>query len=459
MGSRWQCLTDDPDLNDRSLSAPASADLPGVALVWLVAGLVAVFAAVVLLPGWTTFDSAFQLWQARTGVYNNQHPLFVTMAWGIADRVAGAPGGPLMVAILCAVTGLALLGSTSVHRSRIVLPVVLLWPPLLVLWGHLWSNVLLASLLMLALGLVERARIHPGRIAVALAYVAIFAAVLTRYEAIPAVIPLLWRLHQGQVALRRVFLCIGVAVAGVVVQSLLVRTLVTEPVPTWSPSALWDLAAISVSERELLIPACMHGKGMTVEELDDLVIAHTAGPLVLQAPSGINVGMVTPWPVECRDEVLRTWLTMVAVHPWDWLGHRLRIVKSLLGRQGGDKPRELVIAPGSTGYRNLAAHPVSERAVNRVLISAIDRFRGTAFLAPVTYLLLALAATVASRRARWPSSGMIETLTLSGMLSLATIVAISPSADWRHATWAMFAFLVATVLALQDVFGSRQGPG
>ncbi|MBK7660092.1 MAG: hypothetical protein IPJ28_13520, partial [Betaproteobacteria bacterium] len=109
-------------------------------------------------PAGIVFRHILQLWQARNGRFSDLQPPGMAFAWSVL-LAAGLPPGSLLVAHLAALAaGTALLGISVRRLHGLALPLVLLWPPFLVTFGHLWNDVSLAAALALATGWISWTR-------------------------------------------------------------------------------------------------------------------------------------------------------------------------------------------------------------------------------------------------------------------------------------------------------------
>src|SRR6188474_2134079 len=81
---------------------------------WVLAGA-GLFCFVVALwlsvPGFMAADSGDQLNQARTGQYNDAHPVLMALLWRYTDRVLPGPLGILVLMTALRVGGLTLLAA------------------------------------------------------------------------------------------------------------------------------------------------------------------------------------------------------------------------------------------------------------------------------------------------------------------------------------------------------------
>ena len=116
-----------------------------------VAGFVLTLAA--FWPGYLSWDSAYQWWQARGAPLDPAHPPVMVHLWRAVRMVLPDPGGMLAVQAAVWWAALALfanaLGGGAWRRAGTV-ALLGAWPPLLALLPHLWKDVGMAALFALA---------------------------------------------------------------------------------------------------------------------------------------------------------------------------------------------------------------------------------------------------------------------------------------------------------------------
>ncbi len=406
----------------------------------------------VLYPGWYSFDSASLLLQARTGAYSDLQPPLLALVWSQLLALGAAPGALLVLHLLLATAGLFLLARAAAQPVAPLLPMLILWPPFLVLFGHLWSDVALAAALLLAAGLLALARTRPR--AAWFALLPLAYAIGVRHNALPAALPLLLlvfmrvpraRFRGAALAL----IALGTAVVLYASAIALPRLLVAEHTPAWTPTAIWDLSAASVASGTLLLPAGVHGPGLDADQLRPLVNPDTSMTILLGTDSGINAGIDTPLPAPVLRELRQAWLQLPSSHTQAWLRHRAAVAWSLFGPQRRAKAQELMIVPRIVSVvDNPVIEPNRTRA-NAALAGAVLRWRDQAWCTPILYLLLALPALGwAQRRGFRGDRGLVSALVASAWLYALPLVFIVPSAEWRYTLWPMLASALAVLLSL-----------
>lgn len=434
----------------------SSGDSPRAALggrsVVLVAMAAFAVAVYTLYPGWYSFDSAYQLHQARTGDFASIQPPAMPLAWA-ALLAFGLPPGALLVVHLAALfAGAALLGLSMARARGVAAPLVLLWPPFLVVLGHLWIDVSMAAALLLAAGWIAWTR-ATGRAALGWwAAIPLAYAIGPRHNALFAVPPLLFLLLPWpRKALARAVVAVGLTLAAFGAWTAVAR-MVAVPVPVWSVIAIWDLAAVSVESGEMLLPAGVRGPGLTVEELRPLVNAHSVTGLLTGTSSGINAGLITPLAEEAKRELMRRWVRLPFTHGMAWLRHRLAVTASLFGPQPPGRAEAEFIQPIVTAYGDNPPIRRNETTANELLLRAARALHHTLLCAPIVYFALSIVAVGIAARPRFTGDRMlVGALALGTWLYAAPLVVLAPATEWRYALWPMVSAVVALLLAL----GSR----
>jgi hypothetical protein len=350
--------------------------------------------------------------------------------------------------------GLAMLGMAVRPVLALPLALVTLWPPFLVLFGHLWIDVTMAAALAAAVGWIawSRAAFPAGYAwlaALPLAY-----AIAARHNAAAAALPLVYvMVSRAAGAPRRAAARAGVTlaiVAGALAASAwLARQVVVIPMPAWTPTAIWDLSAASVDSGRMLLPEGMRGPALTVEELRPLVNADTSMSLLVGTKSGVNPGIDSPLPPPVERELLEAWLQLPFTQTSAWARHRAAVAWSLLGPQRGDKVESLFIVPRVIPYADNPPIGANGTKPNALLVEWARAAKETPLFTPLAYLLLALAGAALALRPRFRGDRpLIVALAASAWLHALPLVLIVPAAELRYLLWPMMAGLLAFLLAL-----------
>ncbi|HJU22230.1 MAG TPA: hypothetical protein VJ891_06945, partial [Casimicrobiaceae bacterium] len=301
------------DVGDRSpLHAMA------LAIPWIAVAVFALATIVVLYPGMYSFDAAYQIWQARTGVFSNQSPVVMTALWSLLIHATGNPAALFCLNIAMLWLGLVLCAISICERALLrvgLLAVLGLGPLLLVLMAHLLTDAHLAAVLVLATGFASRWIATNRRAPLWVCLALVIYASCVRHNAPLATLPFAasiaigaWSSSLrptakglvGAIALVFVTVTIGFAAD---------RALVVRRVNMWPVIALWDLAAISVDRHVLLLPSFTHGKGMTVDELTQTGAFNVYENTLLfsKSHSGVRDGVEEPYPSARLRELFLDW--------------------------------------------------------------------------------------------------------------------------------------------------------
>lgn len=411
-------------------------------------------AVATLYPGWYSFDTSWQLWQANNGRYSNLQPPGMALAWSLLLGM-GLPPGALLVAHLAALaTGTALLALSLRRAHGLLLPLALLWPPFLVLFGHLWVDVSLAAALTLATGWIAWAR-ATGRTAWAwLAAIPLAYAVGVRHNAVFALPPLLFLLiarvpGSPRGAAATAVLSLALSAAAFAAWAGVSRLVVTIPSPTLNALAIWDLSAASVASGELLLPEGVYGPGLTVDELRPLVNAETVVTILEGTRNGINPGIDSPLPAGVERELRLRWLTLPLTRPKAWLRHRLAVTATLFGPQRHENVESNFIIPAIIARPGNPVIVANDTAANAALLKVVRAWRDGPACMPLTYLALAVVASgLALRRGFRGDRGLVLALASGAWLVALPLAVLAPAAEWRYSLWPMMAATFALFFAL-----------
>jgi hypothetical protein len=432
---------------------------------------VAAFGATLLLfyPGFQSFDSAYQYWQARTGHYSNQSPVVMTALWGALNAAWPSPAALLVLHLAAYWIGIVLLASAiaehTIPRVAFILVAGLL-PPVLVIIGHLWTDSSLIAAMTLAFGLTVTAYVKRRALALALALPVIIYAGAVRHNSLVAIVPLalLWaaalrdllpRSEQlGTPSPRRVavvVVALSVVATALVFGRVLDRTLARERATTWALVAGWDLAALSVREGAMLIPEFARTRGLTLEQLRENYSPYTNVPL-FAGDEHVRYGMDTEvYSTEELWRLARAWGGTVLAHPLGYLAHRFAVTGHLFGRYDG--PLEgLFFAPAVEPYRDNPPPPPALWAGREQWIDFVRAHRGSWLFAPIGYLIIAVAGSLIGWARRRTPAGVISlALGTSGLLLVLPLVIAAPSAELRYSGWLFVASVVALIAAFAKI--------
>ncbi len=440
----------------------AQARGPRSGLVWMAAALGTLLAVLVLHPGQYPFDSAFQLWQARSGDYWNVTPVSMPLLWSLLLHVFDDPSSLLWLNLAMYWTGIALCFD-AVQGPRVLRGVLALacglFPLSLVQMGHLLSDAHLAALLVLIAGLVADGLTARRRAPLVAALLLLVIAGGIRHNALLATLPFAVLLARALVAgssARRAWMfgSAGIVLATLVVSFALDRVFVVERKTTWPSIALWDLAAISLEVDRLLLPDFTHGPGLSLAELRETGAFDPATNTRLfeRSRSGIGSGLGRGYAPQELAGLRASWWSAVTTHPLAWLRHRARTF-ALLAGPARSEPHGLVYFAGYTRFADNPDRPPAALAAdwNAGFYALAERLRpGWLFSAWPPLAMLALAGLLAWSRRREPLGVFVLASVASALLYAAGFFFLAPGAELRYLTWPIVLAPVALAIALVE---------
>lgn len=430
--------------------AAVNTALPSRAAAWLAAAAGAALVLAVFWPGFMSPDSAEQLDQARGGAWTSVHPPAMAFTWALTDRLLPGPGGLFVLHTVLLWGALAWLADGLYRRPAARVAFVLglgLAPPVLATAMHLWKDVPMAAFALLALAaLVHAARRPAGRARAALLVAAGLALVLAcawRHNAIALVPPLAWWLAaQAGVAgrWRRLLAAAALTAAVAVLAALPARHPAVAQRAVWPVTAVWDLAAVSIAEGTLRIPADWRHPDL---DLATLAAAFRPWSNTSVFDTGqLLISLYNPPDAERHASLRAAWLAAWRDSPAAMAGHRLRLAGLLFGLAPRARPVGLVLSPAMVQPRRGPPAVLPDNALRERVTRAFAWLAGTPVFSLWPYLLLAVLAT-ALRRSAAP---LAATLLASAALFCAPLLLAAPSAEFRYLLWPVFACLVVAAL-------------
>jgi hypothetical protein len=397
-------------------------------------------------PGSMSFDSSWQLREARAGHYTNWHPPVMAGLWAILDDIVSGPAGMLFVQSGCFLAGTWLILQRRISRQQAGLATLaLLWfPPIGATLAVIWKDSQMVGFVVLGCALLESAR--RGTRLAGLAVLALATAM--RINAFTITLPIVVLLFVWSPALRgwrRHALALAASLAITGAATLANRWLTDEDLHPWHGSvALFDIVgtlryAGPLSDAE--IRAALDG-----------VPGVPAGPLQARFHScyepaeGIfavlNKGcLAQPTNAVQRAAVAEAWRTLVQRYPSAYLFHRWKELKAVLridlrgvvdGVWAGFDRTSEVRDRGNPGFLQHRAQRIA------VQLGTTWLFR------PILYLALLIALSP-----WWWRSQLQRALALSAIACEAGLYLAVPTPDYRYSVWLV---LVAVLLAVMIGF-------
>jgi hypothetical protein len=429
-------------------------------LPWTAAGIGLLATLVVLYPGQYPFDSAYQLWQARSGQFNNQSPVAMTALWRLLLRFTGNPATLFGLNLTMFWAGLAL--CSSAVRTHAAIRIALLFvcgmvPLALVEMAHVLTDAHLAAVLVLATGFAAWGLADARRGALLASLALLVYAGVVRYNALAAIVPPgvviagAWLPRPASIWRVRLLAATTMVCLPLVAAFTLDRALTTHRVTVWPTIALWDLAAVSVDTGTLLLPPYTHGPGLSVDELRTTgAFDPTANTFLFQASrSGMRDGLLEPYTAEQLRSLRRTWIETVVHHPGAYVRHRLRTFWLLVGPHRAPT-QGVAYFVSRTRYRDNPPLPpaIDQRLQDRFYAFA-SALRATWMFAALPYLMLSLVALIVGwRHRREPIPRLASAFAAGALLYAVALLPLAPAADLRYLTWPIVAGPLMLALTL-----------
>lgn len=416
-------------------------------------------------PGQMSGDAIGQLVEARSGRFTDWHPPLMSWVWSRLDRVIPGPLGLTLLHNLAFWGGAGLIVAALRLRPAVSAAAILaigLYPPIFTALGTLWKDVGMASALVLAFALLLAAERRGSPWALAGAVPPLFYALAVRYNAAPAVLPLLlWAVWIAARRLRRpagVRAAVIGGVIGVVLLAGAVRGIDRALVDgrrlfTVQEILLHDLAALSLANGAVVAPAVTwRGAPPSLEQ-----VACVYDPRHVSALYNGRYGACA-WrfdkvvDAESFGSILRAWRREVSRRPLAYLAHRLRVFAPALGLHGGRACYPLAVGHDPNGlgfeFRRTLRYDVALRLA-ALLAYGTPLFRAWIYLGAVALLSLRIARLPPGRRLA-PA-----VLAASAGLYGAAYLVVGVDCAFRFGWW----IVVAAALMACLVLGSRRERG
>jgi hypothetical protein len=411
-------------------------------------------------PGYLSLDSAFQFWQARHNEYFDVTPPLFPWIWHLMLPIFPDTTGILLLIFLSYSLGIgfsafALRNNQCPQRMIYVFAAAApMCPVALLLLGHMWTDVLLGGVLLLAFALISiEDRKSFWRI-LAILFLLIFASGL-RHNSLIALIPLFWFWTRPQIAsamprrawYKRAAWVFALTATCWVAAQLMRTALVERRLDTWAVTLLFDLQAVSVNQNINRIPQSLLGTGMQTDELVAAFNPYSATALFSGTRSGVVnpvIGALTP---RQREDLIAAWRSLL-LEPSYWQ-HRFRLFRGLMGAHTGPEFAGLVDAPQLFSYDDNPPLSFTHERAHRHYRALVDGLKSTPIYATGLYLLVAGLAIML----RWRASPIwlrerYMALYGSALIYAAPYFFIAPSAELRYVLWSAFAAWLCILLCL-----------
>ncbi|GGN04091.1 hypothetical protein GCM10009721_34360 [Terrabacter tumescens] len=410
--------------------------------------------AFVFWPGYLSYDSLWQLQQARGDVaLSDWHPPAMSLLWRALTTVTGSEASLALgqsVALWSALGLIAFVVSRATSRLWTGLAVLAigLFPPVLTITGVVWKDVQMALALLLAIALTavvvyRRPSSTPVRLVIFAAAIILLAyATIVRKNAVFAIIPLLvlvtvvfWPARGWK---RWVVTVVSFALAVAVPTALI--EFVAKPTKTSQVTQIFIDDIINVVPSKELAAADVRSdvrsklvRAQEVCRAKDSVV-NSYWTCYGQGADGPFTAVANP------GEIQRLWMAEMPSHLPGYVQYRARLFVDLLFATR--QPYQEGVLSNDLGIN--VAHPQAERA----LASYVTGMRRDV---PVLFsgwfwLLVCLGIALVPGRHRW--TWVVRACGWSGALYILGYAPVVPATDFRYVYWSVVAGTLGLTLAL-----------
>lgn len=423
-------------------------------------------------PGYMSFDSIWQLTEARSGQLGDAHPPMMSALWGAVDRVIAGPFGMLVIQTTGFLAGahLVLGRMMSARAAAVCACVLLLLPPVAAVMGVIWKDGQMAAALLLGIGLV----MSPRRWVRLVALGCFLIATAMRHNALAMTFPLIVLLFTWSPSHRwwarypiAVVAWVGVTFGAQTLNGALVSSTMRSHL--WHDAlALYDIVgtlryADPISDDELrvifegvpLIPKEniqeATRRSYRPEDVKERArLAFGAGRYVPQLWTTTYHFIDVPTNMDQRAAVARAWKKLIPAHFGAYLTYRWHVFAELIQIEDEPIPGAAyvwfvdVINPIVAMQR--AEHSAAAGGIQDVLRDAMVWLGSSWLFRPWIYIALSLVLLGLAIRDR-----AMLALIGSGLCSEAVLFILAPTIDYRYSFW----LVTTTLLALMIVIARR----
>ncbi len=458
------------------------------AIIWI-SVVICAFAIVQITsfyPGYLSHDSAYQWWQARSGEITTLWPpgiVFILQAFARFSNTAPTALYLLHCALYWACAAYMVAQQPKFFEQTLALGVLCVFPVVAVCLPHVWADVALAVWLLSACVLLDastslRMSDAGSRWVVAIAALILIGCTLLRHNAWFALPPLCWwaaskwRLHFPVFAInpdhasavrnrsnRFTALTAGLLFAvAITIYATVPRWVSKVHADTWAITLIWDLQALSVSSRQVLLPKSISAD-TTVDDLEQSFDRVNAVTLYVKSRAqwvNATVGL----SAEQKSDLIAAWVRAVTHHPLAYLKHRSHVFLKMLGPKRGVERDGSADDPGHVQFKDNPRVEFANPEALRFARQWIEWLKPQWWTSPIVWMGCAtifLARSIWLRRASREHRALLcAAMTpsvyvwLSGMLYLLPLFVLTPTSDLRYALWPTIACVSAALLALRD---------
>jgi hypothetical protein len=408
-------------------------------------------------PGYMSFDSTWQLAQARHVVpINDWQPPMMALIWRWGDAVFAGPFPMLVLQSTLFLVGTnALLRRVMSRRAAAIAAVALLLaPPNIVVVAVIWKDSQMAGFLVAGIaGLFSTQR--RWRIA---GYVCLFLATGVRYNAAAGTLPIILAQFgaTGTVRRWRRIALAGAAWLGITALAFAGNALLVEEYQhVWQVGAApVDIAGIinyaDASNAQVLDEtAGVPWHGDTAQLQARIQRTYRPSGSFFTLTGGADPVLDVPTTDAQRAAISAAWRRLVVAHPLAFAKHRLAVFDAQLKAARG-----VFAELSNDNYASELGHHATHSTLQRAWIDVLHWFDGTLLFRVSLYFIVAILLVPFARRDR-----MSLAILASGICHELGLLAVAPAVDYRYSQWMIACCLLAGVLVVtQRLASSRSRP-
>jgi len=404
-------------------------------------------------PGYMSKDSLTQLAQARSGIFNDNHPPLMAATWSIMDRISAGPFGMLMLQALLFWIGIGVFFAYTqgwVAVRTVCAALVGFFPPVFGLLGTIWKDIFMLGALVLAVGLIVLFQRKKGIILALAIFSLLVVACSLRHNALVAIPPLVfWLVHSLRFVkarlrkwtlIRAVLLALAGSAVAYLCSSGLSSRLVSTNTCFWQVLAAYDITGISVRSNQVLFPPDCRilSRPPTLEQLRAVYSTYSVLPLYRGWVD--DTGPKQPLFVrtvskDALSNLSTLWLESVGRHPGAYLAHKWGAFSRLIGLtpEGVWSPYHAAkISENDFGF-------VFHRSVaNDALTRWLEQLSKTHLYRPWVYIVILFVLSAVGVRAYLRTGIPVALgLSLSGLLYMLAYFPIALSPSFRYHVWGL----------------------
>ena len=428
-----------------------------VFLPWLTALAGIGVTLLLFYPGYLSWDSAYQWWQARHENFNTVHPPLFGMIWRACERVWQGPGGMFVLQTSLLWASLAAIASSlprPVWQQCLLVLLLGFWPPLFGLSLHLWKDVWTMLAFAWAVAFLLKDLRHPSRALRLLALLSLAVACAFRHNAITGALPLLfWIAHReniGQTMSRPLMqksalaVLLALSVLGLAkLPDLDPRVTQTEDL--LSAVILWDASAVSLHEGKMIIPVELTKDSPTLEDLKTHFSDYSAAT-IYESGKLLN-SLEIPYSEAQSQALAELTRSLPSDHTQAYLQHRLRLTELLLGLDQQALPDGQVLMPARITFGDNPAISATSSEYQTGVLNTLVSWIDTPWFAGWIYLALALLTSLSIfLKQSSAGRGLSVVVAVSSLAYALPLTLVSGSAEFRYLAWPVLASLIAVAI-------------